>query len=145
MADEWSLDEVLDCNIERCTQSAMFMNAFAARTFSTSRFTGPVAILVSARLYKTTYNWRSTTKVLALLKPSSVNVSHLPLPPSPSSDETDRKKHGRNKKKSKAMKKMDQGKPTSPYSTISAERDTQTTVSRHNSFIPDPPGSPTTK
>lgn len=43
---EKTLDEVFDCSIKRWMQSILFMNAFAARNFSSSRFTPPVANFV---------------------------------------------------------------------------------------------------
>lgn len=131
MAEKGLLGEVFDRNIERRTQSTMFLDSFAART------TRPVVDFVHKRMKKIADSSRSTAKAENFPQPSQFHTWSPPPLPFSSSDETECKKHWRNKHKSMAPNAKDQAKPKSTCLIASSERDTRPRSFGHDSPVPD--------
>lgn len=93
MADNGSLDDWLECNVDRWTKSTTFMDAFANRALSSSRCASSVAKFMHRSVEQQTDEIEQERKQLG--SPSS--LPGTPSAPSKSPDDDKRRKHAKRK------------------------------------------------
>lgn len=104
LAEKGTLEEVLDCSINRWKPSALFVHASTRRAPNQSCLTRPVKSFLWSHMHKTAKEMRTQAKVKAWL-PSKLDDPWPQPPPLPlSSDEYNRKKHWRSCRKTQVYK-----------------------------------------